>query len=72
MDFRAVCYLLVTLAAEVLGQNYTNGTNSTDDGCVHSTSSHSSLRCEGEGVLLAEASGCVAGLQLDDDDAMAC
>ncbi|KAM5543059.1 hypothetical protein V8D89_003443 [Ganoderma adspersum] len=32
MNLRAVCYLLVTLAAEVLGQNYTNGTNSTDDG----------------------------------------
>ena len=48
MDFRAVCYLLVTLAAEVLGQNYTNGTNSTDDGCVHFTSSHlAAVRGEG-------------------------
>ena len=69
MDFRAVCYLLVTLAAEVLGQNYTNGTNSTDDGCVHFTLLHSSLWCEGKGILLAEASGCVADSWLDCDGA---
>lgn len=71
MDFRAVCYLMVTLIAEVLGQNYTNGTNGTDDGCVHSTSSHSSVRCEGKQILLVEASGCVAGSWLDNDGTMA-